>query len=244
MFKLQSLLRVHRRMGIVSALFVILLSLSGLILHHGPRLNLDNQFISSSRLLSWYEIEVPPINIQYRAGQHGVQLIAESIYFDSDRLPGSFSDLKGFVATEFGFVAATSNQLLLLTDTGEMIEVLGRVNQVPTGISRIANNGSGRLVLQTAMGIIDADLDGLRWTQSTSSASQLAWSDSSSPQAQLSAQIRADYAASLISWERVLLDIHSGRILGNLGVVLVDLMALLFMLMAASGVWIWSRRRN
>ena len=49
---------------------------------------------------------------------------------------------------------------------------------------------------------------------------------------------------SLISWERLLLDIHSGRVLGSLGVVLVDLMALLFMLMAASGVWIWSRRRN
>jgi len=41
-----------------------------------------------------------------------------------------------------------------------------------------------------------------------------------------------------------LLDIHSGRVLGSLGVVLVDLMALLFMLMAASGAWIWSRRRN
>ena len=231
-------------MGIVSALFVILLSLSGLILHHGPALNLDKPFIGSSQLLSWYKIEVPAIEIQYRAGQHGVQLIAESIYFDSDRLPGSFSDLKGFVATEFGYVAATSNQLLLLTDTGELIEVLGRVNLLPTGIRRIGSDAAGRLVLQTAMGIIDADLDGLRWTQSTSSASQLSWSDSSAPQAQRSEQIRADYAASLISWERLLLDIHSGRILGSLGVVLVDLMALLFMLMAASGVWIWSRRRN
>ncbi|MCH2357236.1 MAG: PepSY domain-containing protein [Pseudomonadales bacterium] len=244
MFKLQSLLRLHRRIGIVSALFVILLSFSGLILHHSPALNLDNQFISSSRLLSWYEIEVPTIKIQYRAGQHGVRLIAEAIYFDSDRLPGSFSDLKGFVATEFGYVAATSNQLLLLTDTGEVIEVLGRVNLLPTGISRIGRDAAGRLVLQTAMGIIDADLDGLRWTPSTSPASELSWSDSTAPQAQLSARIRADYAASLVSWERLLLDIHSGRILGSLGVVLVDLMALLFMLMAASGVWIWSRRRN
>ena len=130
-------------MGIVSALFVILLSFSGLILHHSPALNLDNQFISSSRLLSWYEIEVPPVKIQYRAGQHGVQLIAESIYFDSDRLPGNFPDLKGLVATEFGFVAATSYQLLLLTDAGELIEVLGRVHLVPTGISRIGSNSSG-----------------------------------------------------------------------------------------------------
>ena len=244
MFKLQSLLRVHRRMGIVSALFVIILSFSGLILHHSPALNLDNRFISSSRLLSWYEIEVPTIEIQYRAGRHGVQLIAESIYFDGDRLPGSFSDLKGFVATEFGFVAATSNQLLLLTAAGEVIEVLGRVNLLPTGISRIGSDTADRLVLQTAVGIIDADLDGLRWTQSTSSASQLAWSEPTAPRPELSARIRADYAASLISWERLLLDIHSGRVLGSLGIVLVDLMALLFMLMAASGVWIWSRRRN
>ncbi len=231
-------------MGIVSALFLIILSFSGLILHHGPALNLDNQFISSSRLLSWYEIEVPPVKIQYRAGQHGVQLIAESIYFDSDRLPGNFPDLKGLAATEFGFVAATSYQLLLLTDAGELIEVLGRVHLVPTGISRIGSNSSGRLVLQTAMDIIEADLDTLRWTQSTSPVSQLSWSESTAVGPELSAQIRADYAASLISWERLLLDIHSGRVLGSLGVVLVDLMALLFMLMAASGAWIWSRRRN
>lgn len=231
-------------MGVVSALFIILLSFSGLILHHGSLFDLDKQFINSSRLLSWYDIEVPDISIAYRAGQHGVQLIAESIYFDSVRLPGSFPDLKGLVATDFGFVAASASQLLLLTDRGEIIEVLGRVNRVPTGIRRIGSSHSAQLVLQTNVGLFDADLELLRWTQSLSVESQLDWSESSPPELELRSQVQSDYAASLISWERLLLDIHSGRVLGSLGIVLVDLMALLFMLMAASGVWVWTRRRN
>lgn len=231
-------------MGITSAVFVILLSFSGLILHHGPLLDLDDRFIDSSGLLSWYGIEVPDITIRYSAGQHDVQLIAESIYFDGDRLPGSFPDLKGFVATDFGFVAATTNQLLLLTEQGEVIEVLGRVNLVPAGISLIGTSSPGQIVLQTSMGIVEADLDAARWTQSTALVSQLDWSLPSVPEPRLTAQIQSDYAASLLSWERLLLDIHSGRILGNPGIVLVDLMALLFMLMAATGVWIWTRRGN
>jgi hypothetical protein len=231
-------------MGVVSALFIILLSFSGLILHHSSLFDLNDQFIDSSGLLSWYDIEVPDISIAYRAGQHGVQLIAESIYFDSVRLPGSYPDLKGLVATDFGFVAASASQLLLLTDRGEVIEVLGRVNRLPMGIRRIGSSGSGQLVLETNAGLFDADLERLRWSQSVSAESQLDWSESSATDEELTSQVRSDYAASLISWERLLLDIHSGRALGSLGVVLVDLMALLFMLMAVSGVWIWTRRRN
>jgi uncharacterized iron-regulated membrane protein len=43
--------------------------------------------------------------------------------------------------------------------------------------------------------------------------------------------------------ERVMLDLHSGRILGRAGVYLVDTAAVLFLLLAISGVWLWARRR-
>ena len=42
--------------------------------------------------------------------------------------------------------------------------------------------------------------------------------------------------------ERVLLDLHSGRIFGEAGVWLVDAAALLFLLLAGSGLWLWGRR--
>ena len=40
-----------------------------------------------------------------------------------------------------------------------------------------------------------------------------------------------------------MLDLHSGRILGSWGVYLVDAAAILFMLLAITGVWLWGKRR-
>jgi hypothetical protein len=42
-----------------------------------------------------------------------------------------------------------------------------------------------------------------------------------------------------ISWQRLLLDLHSGRWFGAYGVWLVDLAAVILLFLALSGCWIW-----
>jgi len=51
------------------------------------------------------------------------------------------------------------------------------------------------------------------------------------------------YRGKGLPLERVIIDIHSGRILGQAGVLLVDFMALLFLSLAMSGVWMWYKYR-
>jgi len=51
------------------------------------------------------------------------------------------------------------------------------------------------------------------------------------------------YRGKGLPGERVILDIHSGRILGYVGVLLVDFMAILFLLLAMSGIWMWYKYR-
>lgn len=242
--KLRPLLSLHRRMGIVSALFVILLSISGLVLHYSPSLRLDNRFLSSSVLLGWYGIEVPDITLGYSSADHRVSLIADALYFDGRRLPGDYFDLKGIVTANVGFAVATANQLILLTADGELVEVLGRVHGLPGGIEAIGNSQSGQIHLRHSAGILEADVDALDWTRSNIGDFEIEWSAISTEDPQTVEAIQADYASSLLSWERLILDIHSGRLLGRLGVVLVDIMAILFVLMAVTGVWIWTRRRS
>jgi len=47
-----------------------------------------------------------------------------------------------------------------------------------------------------------------------------------------------------ISWQRVVLDMHSGRWFGPLGPWIVDLAALVLLFLACSGFWIWYSRRR
>ena len=235
---------LHHRMGVVSALFVLLLSFTGLVLHHGSSLGLDSQFITSSPLLNWYNIEVPGITLSYTAGNRRASIIEQAIYFDDAMLPGSYNNLAGIVESEFGFVIATNNRLILLTEQGELVEVLASVNGVPAGITAIGVGVGGVAILDSAAGLVQANLDSLRWEAVVDAGIVDNWSAASTVPEGLEAAIREHFRSTLLSVERLVLDLHSGRIFGAAGALLVDIMAVLFMLMAATGVWIWLRRRS
>ena len=222
----------------------MLLSVSGLVLHYSPAFNFDSRFFASPLLLSWYNIEVPEIATSYFANGRRASLIADALYFEQSRIPGSFSSLVGIVPTAFGYAIASSNMLVLVSADGELIEVLGSSVGVPSGILRIGKNLAGITFLDRTAELIEADLDALTWTTFPQVDAPLTWSVASPADDRLDQAIKRDYADSLLSWERLVLDIHSGRFLGSIGVILVDLMAILFILMAGTGVWIWSQRRS
>lgn len=241
---MRALLKLHRRAGVLSALFVILLSLTGLVLQHSARLALDQKFISSDTLLNWYGIEVPEAVAYFAIDSHSVTHIADRIYFDTNSLPGNFATPVGIVAIEFGYAVATTEGIVLLTGSGQVIEILTALHEVPAGILQIGIGPDARVYLRTPNGITRADFDEPFFLFQDLPPSGIVWSLPGEPGTAMLDSIRRDYAESLLSWERLLLDLHSGRLLGTWGVVLVDVMALLFIFMAITGLWIWTRRRS
>lgn len=195
-------------------------------------------------MLDWYGIEVIDAAIAFAMADHGVTHIADRIYFDTSALPGSFTRAVGLIAVEFGFAIATSDAIVLLTPEGQLIEVLSDLHGLPPGISQIGVGQDERIYLRAQDGIFLANVDQPIFLLQNLSPAGVVWSESVEPNAELLNLIRQDYAGSLLTLERLLLDIHSGRVLGSWGVVLVDIMALLFVFMAMTGVWIWYRRRS
>lgn len=233
-------------MGIISALFVILLSVSGFIIHHSASLELDQRFTNSAALRAWYSIDAPNLVTTFSSDGQSVSLIADAIYFGSERAPANYSSLIGLIAVDFGFVAATATQMLLFSANGEVIEVLGAVHGVPAQMEAIGIGNNNDVYIRTKTGsTILANLETLEWTfvADEQQLDNIRWNNSTNISEEQLQLIRSDYAGSLLTWDRVILDIHSGRFFGGIGVVLVDIMAILFVLMALSGVWIWSRRR-
>jgi hypothetical protein len=241
---LRSLLALHRTLGISSAVFVILLSFTGILLQHSARLDLDSNFIKADFWLSWYNIDVPEISNYFTAGTSSVSLIDDTLFYNTGLIRDDVAALVGFVALNQYSVAASSERLFLLGEEAGLIETLESVHGIPTPITAIATIDQDLLLVQSGADITSVNLDSLETDVLSRSIDSIPWSSESSADELISEQIRIQYGNSLLSWERLVLDLHSGTVVGQWGVFLMDTMAIIFLVMAISGVWIWTRRRT
>ena len=231
----------HRYMGLAASLFVILLTVTGLALNHTDELGLDSSSVQSDTLLDWYGIHAPDIDRSFRAGTHHVTEVGDSVYWDTVKIPGLRTPLIGVVEYTSLVIIGVEDRLLLFTLNGELVEQLDSAAGVPSGIQAIGLTADGNLAIRTLQGYYRVNADFLDWHKTGNLAAT--WAQSEEPSPQLEQALKASWRGTGLSLERVLLDLHSGRILGSRGVYLVDAAAVLFLVLAASGVWLWGKRR-
>ncbi len=231
----------HRKVGITAAFFVMLLVVTGLLLNHTGSLNLQNIFVQSEKLLQWYHIKPAGQMKGFSVDQHWLSQIDGRLYFDQMELADHIEDLYGVVRIGNGFIVAVDGSLLILTQSGELVERLSGSEGVPAGIKSIGLSSKEDVVIKAAHGDYIADLDATEWHEQEGLV--VDWSVTDDIPEKLSEQLLTLYRGKGLPLERVILDIHSGRILGQAGVLLVDFMAILFLLLAMSGVWMWLKYR-
>ena len=238
----RKLRRWHRAFGVTASLFVVVLAITGLALNHTERLELDQKFIGSSLLLDWYNISLPDDPVSFATENHRISLLGERLYFDDKELEDHTVKLFGAVQIDHSIIVAIPGEILLLDQRGELIEKLSGAEGVPAGMQQIGLSPDNDLVVQAAHGAYLADLDSLNWDEKQ--VLDANWSESSAITDTLKTTLSKAYRGKGLSIERVLLDIHSGRILGGFGVLLIDAAAVLFLILAITGVWMWSRSRR
>lgn len=238
--------RWHRRLGIIVALFAILLSTTGLLLNHTEELALDSSYVRSDALLDWYGISPPGKPLSYAAGGHWISQLGERLYFDEHELavdaPGR---LLGAVALADRVVVAIEGHLMLFDLSGELLETLGGAQGAPAG-ARLIGVKDETLVVRASHGDYLADKDLLKWEEGEKEGRAPApvdayWAEPGTLPRGLHDQLIEAYRGKGLSLERVLLDLHSGRIMGGAGIVAVDIGAILFLLLAVSGIIMWLR---
>jgi len=241
-FKLLSSLYVwHRYIGLSAAFFVIILSATGLALNHTESLHLDSSHIQSERLLDWYGIHAPNDLKSYSAGSVYFTEVNNQVFRDSELLEGFSAPLVGAILYQGFIIVASSDTLTLLNQDGELIESVGNAAGVPPDVQAIGATTNGVIALKAANGSYQTDESFLAWTEAETV--EATWSTPSDTPAELLPKLQAAYRGNGLTLERILLDLHSGRILGSAGVLMVDVAACLFLLLAISGIWLWSRRR-
>lgn len=227
----------HRRVGITVIVFITLLSCTGLMLNHTEKLSMSKIYIQGEWLLSWYDIRPNQPTTAFKLDGDWISRVGNRIYFNNRELSEQSDTLIGAIKLNGIIVVALKDHLLLLTKEGELIEKLSGLEGVPAGMSAIGVMGTDRLVIKAAHGYYLTDIEALEWEEHKNI--QANWSVVAELPQETYEQLLQLYRGKGLSLERIILDLHSGRFLGTLGVYLVDIAALLFLFLAITGAWMW-----
>jgi hypothetical protein len=196
--------------------------------------------------LSWYGREVEPVRQGYALGGQWLTAVGGHLYLDQTALPADSGQLLGAVATGPMRVAATDTGLWLFTEDGELVEHMA--SGVAIGVLGIGLASDGSVVVNGPAGLQQADAELLNWSRYQGRPEQLQWSKAQRLPPALAGQLSQQHYGDGPSWERLLLDLHSGRLFGIPGWLpnwlLADLAAVLMLLLSFSGLWVWLRHRR
>lgn len=238
--KTSAIRRKHRSVGAVAALFVLFMVLSGVTINHSSTLGLDQYHVSDPYLLSLYGIDTPDIR-SFRLEDDWLSFAGSWLYFNEIAV-GKIAGGIGVADNGQWIVVAGRDALLLLEYQGRLVERLawqqaGTVESIGlTADGRVAAASGGKLWL--------ADTELLDWQTADEDRQAVQWSSPVLAPAALQRAITRHYRGDGLSLERVLLDFHSGRVFGPLGILVYDLLALATGFLALSGLVLWFRNRR
>lgn len=231
------LYRWHRRSGLAAAVIVILVTLSGLALNHTGDLELDRHYPQSALLLWPYEsaIEIRQGILTHDGWLH---VIDQQVLLDTQIL-GDCTQLVGYASTGDEMLLVCAEQWLLLGKDWSLLEIIDPAFFQLEHIQAVGITEQG-LAVQVDLG------DWFRLDFETYTRLLLSNDASVSVPYHLnSLPLSFDSERNkTISWQRLLLDIHSGRWFGAYGVWVVDIAALILLFLALSGCWIWFSKKR
>jgi hypothetical protein len=189
-------------------------------------------------LISLYSNQTATAPRYFSAGDGTISQVNERLFYNTEPLWQTREPLVGVTANEKYITLAFSNELALLSHDGELLEHINYLPRQITTVDRIGHDDNGRFVLQGDDTTVIAAADMLSW-QGLQGDSAITWSRPLEAGEVTDKPALPDRQYPELTWERLLLDLHSGRILGTWGPYLMDTMALAMVFLVFTGLWRW-----
>lgn len=237
----RAILAAHRWLGLVSALFLVVLAVTGLLLNHAEPLGLHDIKVRSSILLRQYDMLGKGDIRSFRVGESGIiSHLDRSLYYNGIHCTAS-GPVVGIHEGEAFFVVATADQLTYLAEDGELIEAVSTSVLPFEEILYLGMSESADPVVVSHEGQFLPDDDWLAFTKydGTFSVSPLEESASSGD---IMDAVLEHHQGQGLSLYRVLLDLHAGRLFGWGGRTAMDLSAVAILILVGSGIAGWLRK--
>jgi len=230
----------HRRAGLAAIVLVVILAITGILLNHTEALKLDERYVESSLLLGWYGLEPEGEAISYDVGEHTITVLDQLVFFNSYPVTKTEQAFHGAVKAEQLLVLAFDNEIVLLTHDGEFVERMptghgfADIRRIGIKYMRPVIETSDPLYYMADEHMLDWDVvinEGISWARKTTL---------SDTKMQV---LLESFRGRGLTMERVMLDLHSGRIFGEYGIYIMDAAAVALLWLSGSGLWVWWSRR-
>jgi len=239
--KRHSLHQWHRYLGLFAGLFTLWITLSGIALNHSAELAFDQQYAPSNWSLTGDSITASSITA-YKSGDQWVSQLNDRIYLDTQEITVSNTLLIGATNLQQMQVVATTDSLWLFDHSGQLIEQIDWSLMLPAKPIRLGVTQEKRLAMQVAHNWYSTDESMLTWQPIPQQNAHIV--QPAQPPEFIIQKLLDAYNGKSTTYEQLLLNLHTGRILGEYGVYLIDLIALILATLALSGFTVWLRRRQ
>lgn len=240
-YSARRLRRLHRWAGIVSALFLLWLALTGLVLNHSSGLGLDDRYLAARWVLDRYNVGAPDVGAAFRIDGAYLSLVEDELYLDAQPLGIRADALVGAVPLGEYIAVSDGLSLRIIDRRGSVLEAWPLETEVGIPVVALAA-AQGGVALRTANRNWYFDWAAAQILPLDAARTPASWPAPESVDTATAAAIATAWRRHVISWERFLLDLHSGRFAGISGALVLDLSAIALCLLALTGVLIWLRR--
>lgn len=237
--------KLHRWIGFSSAVFLLNLAVTGILLNHSEDLSLHKKHVTSTWLIKWFGITAPEDFKCAQLPNNSTQIcqVGSKIYRDHSPLIEISKDLIGLIELDGFIYIATESEIIIYTADFELVEKINSVNGLPSNISEFGvslEKDNHYISISENKKTWFFDQDNNIWKMS-----ELEINVSPkliSPRKNILQDLKTGYLNNKISYLKLVQDIHSGRIVGLPGKIMTDILGLVIILLSISGFVAWKRR--
>lgn len=214
--------------------FILFLSTSGIALNHSVDFKLDRRYVSWSWLLDAYGLQVPTPSASFSDSGHRVTLLGEHLFLDGRDTGQRELTLTGIADLGSLVVIGGEQTVYLLTEVGEFVEAIDLGSRLNGPIDQVGRSGD-HAILRSAGELFRSDSD-ITLFEAQDDVSADYWSVATPPDEAEMAMLETAWRGRGVTVERLLLDLHSGRIFGDGGRWFMDIVAVLLIVLSLTGL--------
>jgi hypothetical protein len=220
--------KIHRWIGVLASVWLLLLATTGFLLQHKDDWNLDQQYTESKLLLSLYKIGNQYIS--FETNNSSIAQLDYQIYINKQPVQKLEQQIIAAIYQQPNWIVATDTKVIWINEDGQILQSLDELDGLPTKIENLGNDQYDLFIQSENKSI---NLETLK-----PSSLVINWSQASQSE-DLKQQLMHQASHNYLSYQQLLFDLHAGITSPSL---LNDFAALALIFLSLSGIIIFVKK--